>query len=741
MGQTQPLCQHNRASPESSDFISFVNATSPKAAPGYDDVSQQSRGQRDLRDETWLSSRLESVWLDDAQIVLGLGGSGAKATSRKLTARWRKLLAPHEQYRFSEFYRLEDRLGDGASAQVYQATAYHVDAGSGLPLAIGSGNAGGGGNVGRGGPRKVAVKVFSLDYARGSERTLTDREIKCQRDFFKAEWDMLAQVEHPHIIRMYESFKDSDKLYIVLELCQGGELIEYVKAASKRRGCAGLEETKSCHLFRQMLYAMSYLHTNRIVHRDIKLENFLIVGQPGGMGEEVLKLCDFGTAVRLSDQMPRAYGRIGTLSYTAPEVCADRGADLFADAWSLGVVLYILFTGAKPFRSKLDESKEDTLHKIQSGHFNQARPAWKLASRAVRDAVQKLIIVEEKKRLRPADALEHPWMLAGGSVNANVPPPRQQPQQAHGDGKRASASRVKLPAAAPRMLAQLTSCVRLDPLQRLVLRVCVHLISEADVMALTNWALWYTVFFALDADNDGRLDCSDLARGMLAALGNSSGMTTREMAENVRAMDLNENGYVEWPEWLAIALLSTGKVAFGDEHLCTALRLLGRPSSEEGPGGGCGPLGLGSGPTSMALAEFREILTAISDTRRVEGEGGSGATQQAPDSSWRPFSGWIPESQGLHSVSSWLGLSVGGVSKAPAVSSSASEQPWSNSRASSRDSPRSLAASPLSSPRMYSFSVPGGPVSRSTTPCRSPDSTSEPPSPRWSSEEEKEVEE
>lgn len=332
-------------------------------------------------------------------------------------------------------------------------------------------------------------------------------------------------------------------------------------------------------------------------------------------------------------------------------------------------------------------------------------------------------------------------------MNAKVRPPRQQPQQAHGNGKRAGASPVKLPAEAPRMLAQLTSCVRLDPLQRLVLRVCVHLISEADVMAHTNWALWYTIFFALDADNDGRLDCSDLARGMLAALGNSSGMKTREMAENVRAMDLNENGYIEWPEWLAFALLSTGKVAFGDEHLCTALRLLGRPSSEEGPGGVCRPLGLGSGPTSMALAEFREILTAISDTRGVEGEGGFGATQQAcqmqdaPDSSWRPFSGWILESQGVHSVSSWLGLTVGGVSKAPVVSSSSSEQPWSKPWASPRDSPRSLAASPLSSPRMYSFSVLGGPASGSTNPCRSPDLTSEPPSPRWSSEEEKEVEE
>jgi serine/threonine protein kinase len=386
------------------------------------------------------------------------------------------------------------KLGDGASADVHEAIAIQVDPVTGKPVS----------SSGASGSRHVAVKVFMLESAqtgRSAPGEPAKSEVKGHPDFFKAEWEMLAQLEHPHIVRMYEGFKEANTLYIVMELCHGGELIEHVKEVSRKRGRGGLEEGDARHLFRQMLYACSYLHANKIVHRDIKLENFLLVGGPTSEGASVIKLCDFGTAVVLSDRMPRAMGRIGTLSYTSPEVCADRGATVLADAWSLGVVLYVLLVGAKPFRLKLEEPRAETMRRIQTGSYNQARPGWKSLSGESRDLVKAMITVEESQRLTSTEALQHPWTL--------IDAPNIALAHQWGD----------VTGAAPHALKLLAHATKLDPLQQFVMGLCSRLISEGDLLAKGVWATWYNLFFALDTNKDGQLDFGELARGLWAVLG------------------------------------------------------------------------------------------------------------------------------------------------------------------------------------------------------------------------------
>eukprot|EP00913_Durusdinium_trenchii_P012845 g12061.t1 len=194
------------------------------------------------------------------------------------------------------------------------------------------------------------------------------------RESFEKERAILARsghpsYQHPHIVKMYECFEERQSLWVVLELCKGGELYEYVAALAQNRRTEGgaLEEPQAKHYFRQMIHAVSFLHKVRIVQRDIKTENFLLMGDVGTPEGSIIKLCDFGTAVQLSPQMPRAMGRIGTLSYTAPEIYARLGADLCADLWSLGVVLYVLLVGASPFRITGNESRAETSKRILAG--------------------------------------------------------------------------------------------------------------------------------------------------------------------------------------------------------------------------------------------------------------------------------------------------------------------------------------------------------------------------------------
>jgi len=288
------------------------------------------------------------------------------------------------------------------------------------------------------------------------------------------------------------------------------------------------------------------------VHRDIKLENFLLVGGPESVGPPVIKLCDFGTAVVLSDKVPRAFGRIGTLSYTAPEVCSDNGATVLADAWSLGVVLYVLLVGAKPFRLKVEEPREETMRRIQCGNYNQARPGWKSLSADSRALVKALITVEEDQRLGTIEAIQHPWTQQDAP---NI----------------ASNSEV----LGPHALKLLALATRLDPLQQFVMSLCSKLLSERDLLQSGVWTTWYNLFFALDTNKDGQLDFGELARGLWAVLGPSARMSSSQLSGIFRALDLNGSGAIEWSEWAAVALLSAGGVALEDELLATALRLLG----------------------------------------------------------------------------------------------------------------------------------------------------------------------
>lgn len=419
----------------------------------------------------------------------------------------------------------------------------------------------------KGPPRHVAVKVFNLESGnRDKDRSSSKQaDVKGHPDFFKAEWEMLAQLEHPHIVRMYECFQEPTALYIVMELCLGGELIEHVKEVSRRRGRGGLEEADARHLFRQMLYAGSYLHAQKIVHRDIKLENFLLVGAPETAGASAIKLCDFGTAVILTDRMPRAYGRIGTLSYTSPEVCADRGATVLADAWSLGVVLYVLLVGAKPFRLKLEEPREETMRRIQAGSYNQARPTWRTLTADSRDLVKSLITVEEASRLGSSDALLHPW--------AQLDAPNLAVAHRWGD----------VAGAAPNALKLLAHATRMDPLQQFVMSLLARLISEASLLQKSGvFTTWYNLFYALDANKDGQLDFTELARGLWTMLGPSARMSSAQLAILMRALDLNTSGAIEWTEWAAVALLAAGGITLEDELLATGLRLLGLPRSADG---------------------------------------------------------------------------------------------------------------------------------------------------------------
>mmetsp|Transcript_91909 Transcript_91909/g.182581 ORF Transcript_91909/g.182581 Transcript_91909/m.182581 type:complete len:757 (+) Transcript_91909:78-2348(+) len=488
-----------------------------------------------------------------------------------------RVFSPHLHSKFHDHYRIERLIGEGSYGNVYEAVARTI-------VGILEDDA-------QPTERRVAVKCFMIgqkDVQPGEDWEMSMREIATRRFSFERERSIMARAEHPHLVKMYECFEDRDYLWIVMELCRGGEIYERVAEKVRNGAPAGLDEHLGRDYFRQMLSALSYLHGISVVHRDVKTENFLLLGEPGCHHDHVIKLCDFGTAVQLTAQQPRAMERIGTLSYTAPEVYARLGACVLADSWSLGVVLYVLLVGASPFRETGDEPREDTVRRIQAGEYDQTRPAWLSLSPGAQDLVRRLLVVEERGRLRSVQALRHTWMLGGRQQQSAI---SNQPSMLGSKGVHPAKDGALVYATyASVLLHFFKRFACLDALQQLVLILCAQLTSEADLQELQSPVPWYDLFMALDVNEDGRLDFPEFVQGLRHFLNlSTTSVSDAQLEALVRALDLDCSGSVDWVEWVAVSLLSVEGLRQGSdlqglcsrpEPLRTAFRLLDRPSGD-----------------------------------------------------------------------------------------------------------------------------------------------------------------
>ncbi|KAI0071312.1 Pkinase-domain-containing protein [Panus rudis PR-1116 ss-1] len=201
------------------------------------------------------------------------------------------------------------------------------------------------------------------------------------------------QLHHPHVTQLYEVIATENNIWLVTELCSGGELFDYLA----EKGRLGEEEVRV--LFGQLCLAVAYVHGKGIVHRDLKLENVLLDERCR------VKLGDFGFT-REFERGSLLETFCGTTGYASPEMLlAKKYTGPEVDIWSLGVILYTLLTGTLPFDDDDDSVMRD---KVIQGHFED--PEW--LSNDVRDLIKKILVVDPTKRLSIAQILSHPWFTS-----------------------------------------------------------------------------------------------------------------------------------------------------------------------------------------------------------------------------------------------------------------------------------------------------------------------------------------
>ncbi|CAG9561278.1 unnamed protein product [Danaus chrysippus] len=235
---------------------------------------------------------------------------------------------------------------------------------------------------------KVAVKVIDKSKLDDVSKSHLFQEVRCMK-----------LVQHPNVVRLYEVIDTQTKLYLILELGDGGDLYDYIM-----RHESGLSESLARDYFRQIVRAISYCHRLHVVHRDLKPENVVFFEKLG-----IVKLTDFGFSNKFCPGQ-KLETSCGSLAYSAPEILLGDSYDAPAvDVWSLGVILYMLVCGQAPFQEANDS---ETLTMIMDCKYTIPTHV----SNSCKRLIGRMLIREPEKRATLSEIASDPWVTAGEGV-------------------------------------------------------------------------------------------------------------------------------------------------------------------------------------------------------------------------------------------------------------------------------------------------------------------------------------
>ncbi|KAF1577153.1 SNF-related serine/threonine-protein kinase, partial [Eudyptes chrysocome] len=229
---------------------------------------------------------------------------------------------------------------------------------------------------------KVAVKVIDKTKLDTLATGHLFQEVRCMK-----------LVQHPNIVRLYEVIDTQTKLYLILELGDGGDMFDYIMKHEE-----GLNEDLAKKYFAQIVHAISYCHKLHVVHRDLKPENVVFFEKQG-----LVKLTDFGFSNKFQPGK-KLTTSCGSLAYSAPEILLGDEYDAPAvDIWSLGVILFMLVCGQPPFQEANDS---ETLTMIMDCKYTVPPHV----SKECKDLITRMLQRDPKRRASLEEIENHAWL-------------------------------------------------------------------------------------------------------------------------------------------------------------------------------------------------------------------------------------------------------------------------------------------------------------------------------------------
>ncbi|XP_077200720.1 death-associated protein kinase 1 [Paroedura picta] len=248
--------------------------------------------------------------------------------------------------------------------------------------------------------RKCREKSTGTQYAAKfikKRRTKSSRR-GVSREDIEREVNILKEIQHPNVITLHDVYESKMDVILILELVAGGELFDFL--AEKE----SLTEEEATEFLKQILNGVNYLHSLQIAHFDLKPENIMLLDR--NVPKPRIKIIDFGLAHKIdfSNEFKNIFG---TPEFVAPEIVNYEPLGLEADMWSIGVITYILLSGASPF---LGETKQETLANVSAVNYDFEEEFFSNTSALAKDFIRRLLVKDPKKRMTIQDSLQHPWI-------------------------------------------------------------------------------------------------------------------------------------------------------------------------------------------------------------------------------------------------------------------------------------------------------------------------------------------
>ncbi|XP_075556415.1 serine/threonine-protein kinase PAK mbt isoform X3 [Dermacentor variabilis] len=239
--------------------------------------------------------------------------------------------------------------------------------------------------------RQVAVK--KMDLRKQQRRELLFNEVVIMRDY-----------HHPNIVEMYDSFLVGDELWVVMEFLEGGALTDIVTHAR-------MDEEQIATVCKQCLKALAFLHSQGVIHRDIKSDSILLAS------DGRVKLSDFGFCAQVSVELPKRKSLVGTPYWMAPEVISRLPYGPEVDIWSLGIMCIEMVDGEPPF---FNEPPLQAMRRIRDMPPPKLKNTHKVSPR-LQGFLEKMLVRDPAQRATAFELLQHPFLRQAGPPSLLVP--------------------------------------------------------------------------------------------------------------------------------------------------------------------------------------------------------------------------------------------------------------------------------------------------------------------------------
>lgn len=409
-------------------------------------------------------------------------GAEIRSCSEERDKRWRQDFIQTNSQKFHEVYEVQKQLGKGSFGTVYLVShRTQVDQN-----------------------KAKRVRVCKMISKAKAKEAMTS-EAKVREEFA-----VLKQLDHPHVLRIFEDFEDEKYFYLVMEQCRGGDLAEYVKCLEPMD--AQSYEFWVAKVMQHTLSAIAYCHSKAVIHKDLKPENVMLsTTRDTPVAQMHVVVVDFGLAEVFARSTDRSDVVSGTPPYMAPEVWQGNFSKS-CDVWSAGCMLFFLLSGRLPFVAATVKEFPKALRQ---------EPDWAAMGGATHEAQQicrQMLQKKEHQRPTAQSCLKDRWFVQMGLAGHSNPAGVLNDHQ----------------------LRSLLAVGQRSEFEKFVTRFVATQL-DASQQTKVNEA-----FKAFDADGDGHLSAEELRQGLM-----QFGAHAEQAEQVVNELDVGRTGQVSYTEFLA----------------------------------------------------------------------------------------------------------------------------------------------------------------------------------------------